>query len=55
MRQLKCKIAEQFRHLLMQVDKNSGDIEILLDLETKKMVRLKELIPYWWGYTRFNE
>lgn len=44
MRQLKCKIAEQFRHLLMQVDKNSVDIEILLDLETKKTVRLKELI-----------
>ena len=55
MRQLKCKIAEQFRHLLMQVDKNSVDIEILLDLETKKTVRLKELIPDWWGYTRFNE
>lgn len=50
MRQLKCKIAEQFRHLLMQVDKNSVDIEILLDLETKKTVRLKELIPDWWGY-----
>lgn len=43
------------REYMMQLDKNSGDIEILLDLETKKTVRLKELIPDWWGYTRFNE
>ena len=32
-----------------------GDIEILLDLETKKTVKLKELIPDWWGYSRFEE
>jgi len=43
------------REYMMQLDKNSGDIEILLDLETKKTVRLKELIPDWWGYTQFNE
>ena len=43
------------REYMMQLDKNSGDIEILLDLEIKKAVRLKELIPDWWGYTRFNE
>ena len=43
------------REYMMQLDKNSGDIEILLDLETKKTVRLKELIPDWWGYIRFNE
>ena len=35
------------RELMMQLDKNSGDIEILLDLETKKTVRLKELMPDW--------
>ncbi len=37
------------RELMMQLDKNSGDIEILLDYETKKTIKLKELIPYWWG------
>ena len=42
------------REYMMQLDKNSGDIEILLDLETLKMVRLKELIPDWWGYDRFK-
>ena len=30
------------REYMMQLDKDSGDIEILLDLETKKTVRLKE-------------
>ncbi len=40
---------------LMQLNKESGEIEILLDLETKKTVRLKELMPEWWGYERFED
>lgn len=43
------------REYMMQLDKNSGEIEILLDLETQKTVRLKELIPDWWGTDRFAE
>mgnify|MGYP000681858322 CR=1 FL=1 len=43
------------REYMMQLDKNSGEIEILLDLETKKTIRLKELVPNWWGYDRFRE
>ena len=42
------------REFMMQLDRDSGDIEILLDLETKKTVRLKELLPNWWGTDRFN-
>lgn len=42
------------REYMMQLDRESGEIEILLDLETKKTVKLKELIPDWWGYNRFN-
>ena len=41
------------REYMMQMDPNSGEIEILLDLESKKTVRLKELIPDWWGTSRF--
>jgi len=41
------------REYMMQLDKNSGEIEILLDLESKKTVKLKELIPDWWGTSRF--
>lgn len=41
------------RELMMQLDKDSGDIEILLDLETQKTIKLCELVPDWWGEERF--
>lgn len=43
------------REYMMQLDKDSGNIEILLDLETEKTVLLKELIPNWWGADRLAE
>mgnify|MGYP004540182649 FL=1 len=43
------------REYMMQLDRDSGDIEILVDLETLKTVRLGELLPYWWGRERFSE
>ena len=43
------------RESMMQLDKDSGEIEILLDLEQRKTVRLKELLPDWWGKERFFE
>ncbi len=43
------------REFMMQLDKNSGEIEILVDRETEKTVRLKELVSDWWGYNRFSE
>ena len=42
------------REYMMQLDKNSGDIEILTDYETRRAITLKELIPDWWGYERFK-
>ena len=39
---------------MMQLSKDSGEIEILTDYETQKTVRLKELIPDWWGTSRYN-
>ena len=41
------------REYMMQLDKDSGDIEILLDLESRKTITLKELTPHWWGHSRF--
>ena len=38
------------REYLMQLSKNSKDIEILL--EDNKTIKLQELIPDWWGYDR---
>ena len=43
------------REFMMQLDKDSGDIEILLDLETEKTVKLSELMPDWWGKSRFEK
>ena len=37
------------REYMMQLSKHSGEIEILCDLKTEKTVKLKELIPDWWG------
>ena len=43
------------REYMMQLDKDSDEIEILLDLATRKTVKLKELLPDWWGKDRFAE
>ena len=43
------------RELMMQLDKESGEIEILLNLKTEKTLKLKDLIPEWWGRDRFTE
>ena len=42
------------REFMMQLDAKSGDIEILTQLEPKKIITLKELIPNWWGKDRFK-
>lgn len=41
------------REFMMQLDKDSGDIEILLELKTEKTVKLKDLVPDWWGKDRY--
>lgn len=43
------------REFMMQLDADAGETEILLDLETEETVRLKELVPAWWGTERFAE
>ena len=42
------------REYLMQLDKSSGNIEILVSLEGLKTITLKELIPDWWGKEQFK-
>ena len=37
------------REYLMQLSKNSKDMEILKNIISKKIVKLEELIPSWWG------
>lgn len=37
------------REFMMQLSKDSGEIEILTDYDSRSSVRLKELVPDWWG------
>ncbi|MCH5271558.1 MAG: cytidine deaminase [Lachnospiraceae bacterium] len=43
------------REYMMQLSRDSGEIEILTDYKNRKTIRLKELIPDWWGKSRFSE
>lgn len=49
-----CSPCGACREFMMQLSKDSGEIEIITDFETCETVRLKELIPDWWGKSRFN-
>ena len=37
------------REFMMQLNKTAGEIEILCDYETKKVIHLKSLTPEWWS------
>lgn len=37
------------REFMMQLDESNGQIEILIDIENGKTIKLQELIPDWWG------
>ncbi len=43
------------REFLYQLDERNEDMEILVDLEARKTVTLKEITPYWWGKKRYAE
>ena len=42
------------REYLMQLDKDSKEIEILMDRESYETIKLGKLIPDWWGVERFS-
>ncbi|MBE6616389.1 MAG: cytidine deaminase [Ruminococcaceae bacterium] len=37
------------QELMMQLGETSGEIEILTDYEARETVKLKDLLPNWWG------
>ncbi len=43
------------REFFMQIDYKNRDMEILTDFKTRKTVKLKEMIPNWWGDKRYAE
>ena len=42
------------RELIMQLDKKSKDIEILINRKTYETITMEKLMPLWWGYDRFK-
>ncbi len=42
------------RELIMQLDKDSKNIKFLMNANTYEYVTMKELVPNWWGYDRFE-
>ena len=43
------------REFLMQLSYENRFMEILTDFETRKTVRLIDLVPDWWGDKRYND
>ncbi len=43
------------REFFYQLDERNEDMKILVDLESRKTVTLKELMPNWWGKERYAQ
>ena len=43
------------RELIMQLDKDSKNIQILIDKNKYKTVTMEKLMPDWWGTSRFDD
>lgn len=42
------------REFLLQLSSKNKDTEILTDYESRKTVKLIDLMPNWWGWKRYN-
>ena len=43
------------REFFLQLSDKNKDLEILTDYETRKTVKLNDLMPGWWGWKRYNQ
>ncbi len=43
------------REFFLQLSDKNKDMEILVDYETRKTVKLIDLMPGWWGWKRYNK
>ena len=43
------------REFFCQLDERNGEMEILVDYEKRETVKLKELMPKWWGEERYRQ
>ena len=42
------------REFFLQLDARNKDTQIMTDYENRKTVTLKELVPEWWGWERYE-
>lgn len=42
------------REFFMQLSSKNKDMEILLNLENRQIIKLIDLLPDWWGWDRYN-
>lgn len=42
------------REFFLQLSDKNKDMEILTDYDTRKTVKLIDLMPNWWGWKRYN-
>ena len=43
------------REFFMQLSDKNKDMEILTDFESRKTVKLADLLPGWWGWKRYGK
>ncbi len=43
------------REFFMQLAEENRDMEIMVDFEKRETIRLKELMPKWWGEERYEK
>ena len=43
------------RETCLQLSPKNKDIEIMTDYPERKVKRLEELVPDWWGWKRYRE
>lgn len=49
---LPCGVCREF---LLQLNKDNKNMDIVLNIETNETVKLKELMPSWWGTKKYQD
>ena len=49
---LPCGACQEF---FLQLSDKNADMEILTDYESRKTLKLKNLMPHWWGWKRYDK
>ena len=42
------------REFFLQLSEKNKDMEIMTDFKNRKTIKLIDVIPYWWGWKRYN-